>query len=230
MVASSALVGAGLTAAALWVFQERFAPGAAQDAGNVAAASPAPSGTRSGPSAGSNARSAGSNAHSGLQVYPLGPTAGEDSALKGGPAAAEAEQTATAREADERACRAAYADHRWRLAAEPCSAAAAAQPAIADLALMAAHGHFSHGRFATAQTWAARVVALDPAQADAYVIIGRGEEEAGHQDAARRAYRKYLHLAPRGWHAPRLRAALRERSESASDNAVPAGSSANDPS
>jgi hypothetical protein len=52
-------------------------------------------------------------------------------------------------------------------------------------------------------------VALGTTDADAFVLIGHAERQAGHPKAARAAYRRYLRLAPRGWHASRVRGILR---------------------
>jgi len=43
------------------------------------------------------------------------------------------------------------------------------------------------------------------------VLIARGEMKSGRSDEARTAYRRYLELAPRGWHQGEARAALRAR-------------------
>jgi hypothetical protein len=41
------------------------------------------------------------------------------------------------------------------------------------------------------------------------VIIARADKENGRPEDARTAYRRYLELAPRGWHRAEARAALR---------------------
>jgi hypothetical protein len=41
------------------------------------------------------------------------------------------------------------------------------------------------------------------------VIVARAEVGQGHARAAADAYRRYLTLAPRGWHAAEARRALR---------------------
>lgn len=68
-----------------------------------------------------------------------------------------------------------------------------------------AHAHFSHGDTAGAATWAHNALELGSTDPDAYVLIGNAEQAAGKRRKAVAAYRRYLELAPRGWHAARLR-------------------------
>jgi hypothetical protein len=51
--------------------------------------------------------------------------------------------------------------------------------------------------------------------AEGFVIVAHAESHAGHPEAAVEAYRHYLGLAPRGWHASEARAAVRERTRAA---------------
>lgn len=97
----------------------------------------------------------------------------------------------------------------WRLSPEACTRAFAADPGNASLALAVAHAEHARGHFDEAAQWARRALALDEKTAEAYVIIARAEAENGHHELARRAYRSYLRLAPRGWHHDEARAALR---------------------
>src|SRR5204862_7305853 len=91
---------------------------------------------------------------------------------------------------------------------DSCTRTFEASPS-ADVALKVAHAHWSHGEAAAAGTWAARAVELGTTDADAYVLIGHSERQAGHRKEAVAAYRHYLRRAPHGWHASRVRAAIR---------------------
>jgi regulator of sirC expression with transglutaminase-like and TPR domain len=73
-----------------------------------------------------------------------------------------------------------------------------------------AHAYWSHDEVERAGKWASRAVALGTDDADAFVLIGHAARDAGDSAAALSAYRKYLREAPNGWHAPRVRAAVRE--------------------
>jgi tetratricopeptide (TPR) repeat protein len=99
----------------------------------------------------------------------------------------------------------------WRLSPEACARAFEADPTNAPLALAIAHAEHGNGRLAVAAQWANRALALDPNAAEAYVMIGRADAKDGRHDDARAAYRHYLELAPRGWHAAEARAAVRAR-------------------
>jgi hypothetical protein len=102
-----------------------------------------------------------------------------------------------------------FARRQWRAAIASCGAAFEAAPNAA-LAMKLAHSHWSHGDTAKAGSWAERAVSLETDDADAFVLIGHAERKAGHPAAALTAYRNYLRLAPSGWHAARVRAAVRE--------------------
>lgn len=97
----------------------------------------------------------------------------------------------------------------WRLSPEACARAFAGDPSNARLALAVAQAEHARGRIAEAAAWAKQALAIDPATAEAYVIVARAEAQDGHRDGARQAYRRYLKLAPRGWHQAEARAALR---------------------
>jgi predicted TPR repeat methyltransferase len=77
------------------------------------------------------------------------------------------------------------------------------------LALRIAQAHHARARLSAANEWATRALALDPSLAEAFVIVAHAETHVGHSDAAVGAYRHYLALAPRGWHAAEARAAVR---------------------
>jgi tetratricopeptide (TPR) repeat protein len=98
--------------------------------------------------------------------------------------------------------------HRWRQAAESCALAVKARPNDANLALGMAQSEHARNRMAEAGQWAARAIALDPNLAEAFVIQAHAARQAGDADAAERAFRRYLELAPRGWHAHEARVAL----------------------
>jgi hypothetical protein len=97
----------------------------------------------------------------------------------------------------------------WRLSPEACARAFAADPNNAALALAIAHAEHAHRSPAEAAQWAKRALALDPNAAEAYVLIARAAVKSGRDEDARAAYRRYLDLAPRGWHKAEARAAVR---------------------
>jgi Tfp pilus assembly protein PilF len=71
---------------------------------------------------------------------------------------------------------------------------------------MLAHAQLNRDKPNEALAAAEKAIALDPNQADAYVIVGGVEQDRGHAAAAKAAYQKYLQLAPRGRYAADLRA------------------------
>jgi len=107
------------------------------------------------------------------------------------------------------ACRDNYQGKRWRAASAACATAFAARPDDVKLALRVAEAEYARDHLAEARDWAQRTLALDDKQADALAILGRSEQRTGNGEAAARAFRRYLALAPRGWHASEARAALR---------------------
>jgi Flp pilus assembly protein TadD len=106
------------------------------------------------------------------------------------------------------ACEQDFSQHQWRAAIDSCTSAFEGAPSAA-VALRIAHASFSHGQTSSAGKWAEKAVALGSDDADAFVLIGHSERQAGHPRAARSAYRHYLQRAPHGWHVSRVRAALR---------------------
>ena len=96
----------------------------------------------------------------------------------------------------------------WLLSPDACVRAFETDPNNASLALAIAHSMHVRGRFADAASWAKRALALDPKRAEAYILIARADAQAGHDDDARASYRRYLELAPRGWHKTEARNAL----------------------
>jgi Tfp pilus assembly protein PilF len=103
--------------------------------------------------------------------------------------------------------------HRWRQAAEPCALAVKARPDDATIVLGLAQSEHARNRLAEAGEWAKRAIALDPNLAEAFIIQAHAEARAGDAGAAAQDFRRYLSLAPRGWHAREARAALRARQE-----------------
>ena len=106
-------------------------------------------------------------------------------------------------------CEESFAQQRWRAAVEICTKVFEESPGAA-LALRIAHAHYSRGQTTPAGFWARTALGLGSKDADAFVLIGHSERQAGHTKNAADAYRRYLQSSPRGWHAKRLRAALRE--------------------
>lgn len=104
--------------------------------------------------------------------------------------------------------------HRWRQAAEPCAVAIKTRPDDATLLLGLAQSAHARNHLAEAGQWAKRAIALDPNLAEAFIIEAHAEARAGDAAASARDFRRYLSLAPRGWHAKQAREALRARQES----------------
>jgi hypothetical protein len=106
-------------------------------------------------------------------------------------------------------CEEDFARGDWKAAIDSCTRAFEATP-TSQTALRTAHAYWAHGDAPHAGTWADRAVELGTDDADAYVLQGHSAREAGNGKAAVEAYRHYLRAAPRGWHASRVRQALRE--------------------
>jgi Flp pilus assembly protein TadD len=113
----------------------------------------------------------------------------------------------------------------WRLSASACAHAFESTGSTnATLALAIAHAEHAHGSATAAAGWAERALALDPTVAEAYVLIARADLKDGRDADARTAYRRYLDLAPRGWHQGEARDALRAaRPMSPADSAPATG-------
>jgi tetratricopeptide (TPR) repeat protein len=107
------------------------------------------------------------------------------------------------------ACNQAYEAHRWPAATETCARCADLRPRDAALAMKVAQAFHARGRYADAGVWARRALELNDVDPEALVIVAHAERRAGHPAAAKSAYRRYLVLAPRGWHAAEARAAVR---------------------
>jgi hypothetical protein len=106
-------------------------------------------------------------------------------------------------------CDAAFAQRDWTAIASTCAAAFEARPEESALAMRVAQAQHRRGHIADAAVWARKALALDADIPEALVIVAHGERGAGHPRAAAEAYRRYLTLAPRGWHAAEARRALR---------------------
>jgi hypothetical protein len=104
--------------------------------------------------------------------------------------------------------------HRWRQAAGPCAVAIKARPDDATILLGLAQSAHARNRLAEAGEWAKRAIALDPNLAEAFIIQAHSEARVGDAAAAARDFRRYLSLAPRGWHAREAHEALRAGHES----------------
>jgi hypothetical protein len=107
------------------------------------------------------------------------------------------------------ACDAALEQRSWTTVASTCAAAFEARPGESALAMRVAQAQHRRGHLATAADWARKALAVDADIPEAFVIIARAEVGAGHAQPAADAYRRYLTLAPRGWHAAEARRALR---------------------
>jgi hypothetical protein len=126
-----------------------------------------------------------------------------------GPETSTADDTANASAVAE--CETLCKHHQWRQAAEPCAAAVKARPDDAAVVLGLAQSEHARNRLTEAGEWAHRAIALDPNLAEAFIIQAHAEAHRGDEAAAARDFRRYLALAPRGWHAREARAALRAR-------------------
>jgi hypothetical protein len=136
-------------------------------------------------------------------------------------APAQPAAAAPAAESSATECEESFAHGQWRAAITSCTAAFEAEPGQA-LAMKVAHAHFSHGAAIEAGEWAQKAVSLETTDADAFVLIGHAERRAGHPEQALAAYRRYLRLAPAGWHAQRVRVAIRELKAAIEKMAAPA--------
>jgi tetratricopeptide (TPR) repeat protein len=105
-------------------------------------------------------------------------------------------------------CDAAFEQRSWPSIAATCATAFQAQPE-SGLAMRVAQAQHRRGQVATAADWARKAIALDAGVPEAYVLVARAEVAAGRPGAAAEAYRRYLTLAPRGWHAGEARRAIR---------------------
>ncbi|HEY2900185.1 MAG TPA: hypothetical protein VGL59_06400, partial [Polyangia bacterium] len=103
-------------------------------------------------------------------------------------------------------CRAAFSQGKVRDAASACTAAKDANSESGDALLLLAHVEFNRNHLKEALQWAEKAIKIDPTLADAYVIFGGVQQDAGRNREAKWAYKKYLELSPRGQYAADLRA------------------------
>lgn len=106
-------------------------------------------------------------------------------------------------------CDAAFEERKWPAIATTCADAFAAVPTDSALAMRVAQAEHRRGHVADAAVWAHKALALNADLPEAFVLVGRAETTAGNTRAAADAYRRYLALAPRGWHAAEARRAVR---------------------
>jgi hypothetical protein len=111
----------------------------------------------------------------------------------------------------EQACRAAFERKKYKDVLDSCGRAFDARPNAADLAALVAEAEMNRGRAGSSLNWARKAIAVDPNLADAYVFLGTGEQQAGHAQAAKTAYLRYLELAPGGRFAQDVKAIVASR-------------------
>jgi tetratricopeptide (TPR) repeat protein len=136
-------------------------------------------------------------------------TAGLAAAAPGGGATEAGSSAATDSPESVAACGDTFRERKWRLSIEACTQAFTSRPKDAGLALKVAKSYYARARGVEAGQWASKAIALDPTLAEAFVLVARADGKAGETQGAVEAYRRYLALAPRGWHAPEARAAVR---------------------
>jgi CheY-like chemotaxis protein len=105
-------------------------------------------------------------------------------------------------------CRTAFSEARIKDAEAACGAAKDADPTSAEASMLFAHALLNRNHRREALAWAERAVKLDPKLPDSYVIIGGVHQDLGELREAKRAYKRYLELAPGGPYAADLRAIL----------------------
>jgi len=90
-------------------------------------------------------------------------------------------------------------------AARACREALTAHPDSPDALAVLAHAELNQKHLAQAITDARHAIALDPALAEPYLILGGALQDTGHSHEAGVAYRAYLARAPHGKYADELR-------------------------
>ena len=105
-------------------------------------------------------------------------------------------------------CRSNLEKHQTSAIPVTCAEAIDLDATLAKPLLAWALSEFQHGRTRGMATWAHRIINVDPTLADAYLILGVAEQDSGRTASARRAYKRYLELSPRGAYAGDVRSAL----------------------
>jgi hypothetical protein len=98
-------------------------------------------------------------------------------------------------------CRAALAQRNTAAVTQACAHALELDASLTAPILTWARRELERGNVSVAALWARRVLGADEHLADAYLIVGVAEQEAGRASAAKAAYRRYLELAPKGRYA-----------------------------
>ena len=101
-------------------------------------------------------------------------------------------------------CESSFGQQEWKVALESCGAAYQAAP-DGKLALKIAHAHWARGDVAQAGEWASTARRMGNVDPDALVLVGHAQRRSGQRVDALASYREYLALAPRGWHARKVR-------------------------
>jgi len=107
------------------------------------------------------------------------------------------------------ACQRAVESGAPRKALDACRGAVAANQSNAASLILFAQAKLLVGRDNEAFSLAKRALAADPANAEAYLILGSIAQGIGNTAEARRSYETYLRVAPQGSHASEIRAILR---------------------
>ena len=105
-------------------------------------------------------------------------------------------------------CRIGLQERKTTQISSTCAVAMELDPTLAKPLLAWAMSEFRHGRTSVGAAWARKIMLIDPALADTYLILGVAEQESAHAAAARQAYKRYLELSPRGAYASDVRSAL----------------------
>ncbi len=141
-----------------------------------------------------------------LAASPAAPAAAED-LIKALVIPAPAAPTGALDPAVAAACDKAAKRNHWLKISTVCATAYEQAP-NAERALSVAQAYHRRGRIPEAGQWAERVLALEPSHPEAFIILAHAAEQAEQKAKAKAAYRQYLALAPRGWHAIEARQAL----------------------
>jgi len=137
-------------------------------------------------------------------------SAGEEGATAStGVKAEEVPEAATTTSDARERCTRSIRERRKRAILASCPTAFAEDASDVDIAIALAKVEFDRGRYAQAQAWGKKAIAIDPDTADAYVFVGGAQQSKGRGRAAKAAYLHYLRLAPSGRYAAELRTIVR---------------------